>query len=971
MVKLSRIHVVVSNWRKYLLIVLFFIFSPTAIFAVDDKPYVSFKNEKGSFPLVTSGKASTLFISAEDHAGVLRALRDLQADIARVTGVKAELFNNKAPSGSNVVIAGTIGASKLIDQLVRDKKIDVSAIRGKWETFIVQVVERPMKGVDRALVIVGSDKRGTIFGIYDVSGQIGVSPWYYWADVPVKHQDNIYVLPGVHSLGTPAVKYRGIFINDEQPALGGWVQQNFGGFKHGFYEKVFELILRMKGNYLWPAMWGQSFYTNDTLNPVRANEYGVVIGTSHHEPMMRAHAEWKDNGGGAWNYNTNEAALREFWRQGIKRMKNNESVITLAMRGDGDEPMSEDANVKLLEKIVNDQREILADVTKKDVTSIPQVWALYKEVQTYYDKGMRVPDDVTLLLCDDNWGNIRKLPNLKEAPRKGGYGIYYHYDYVGGPRNYKWLNTNPITKTWEQMHLAHEYGANQIWIVNVGDIKPVEFPIEFFLDYAWSPERWPQARLSEYTERWAKREFGTEHAKTIAHIMEAYTKYNGRRKPELLGPDTFSPALYSLTDYNEAATVVSDYNKLADEAEKIYKQLAVEYKDAFYQLILYPVVACANLNDMYYNVRLNWLYAAQGRVTANDAAARARMLFERDAELSRYYNQTMSGGKWNHLMDQLHIGYVGWHDTFEKNTLPALKEVKPSSDLSLGVAIEGSHDAWPGAETEAVLPAFNPYQKLSHYIDVFSRGVSPVEFTLQTAAPWVRVSQLSGRVEKDLRITVDIDWSRAPAGSHQVPITISDKSGASVTVRVVLNNPAEPKPDKVKGFIETDGYVSIEAQHFNKAVARSPITWQVLPDYGRTLSAVTAFPVTMPAQQPGGGGAHLEYDMYLFSTGNMKVNVYVSPTINFKEGDGLRYGISFDDETPQIFTIDAKNNRDWEESVKNNIRIITSEHVISSPGQHTLKFWLVDPAVVLQKIVVDTGGLKRSYLGPPESPFNK
>jgi len=396
----------------------------------------------------------------------------------------------------------------------------------------------------------------------------------------------------------------------------------------------------------------------------------------------------------------------------------------------------------------------------------------------------------------------------------------------------------------------------------------------------------------------------------------------------------------------------------------------VEYKDAYYQLILYPVKACANLNDMYYNVRLNRLYAAQGRMSANDVARRANVLFEKDAELSRYYNQTMSGGKWNHFMDQLHIGYVGWHDTFGKNTLPELKNVTPVPAGSLGIAIEGSNDAWPGAKAEAILPEFNPYQKVSHYIDVFRRGASPVEFTVQ-AEPWIRVSQSSGIVEKDFRIMIDIDWNHAPSGLHRGLITIAGKDDVSVTVQVTLNNPAEPKPEKINGFVETAGYVSIESEHFSRGLANSPITWQILPDYGRTLSAVTAFPVTSPNQEPGGSNAHLEYDMYLFSTGKVSVNVYVSPTINFKEGDGLHYGISFDDEKPQIMTIDAKNNRDWEESVKDNIRIITSEHTITTPGQHTLKFWMVDPAVVLQKIVVDAGGLKPSYLGPPESTFHK
>ena len=323
-------------------------------------------------------------------------------------------------------------------------------------------------------------------------------------------------------------------------------------------------------------MWGRAFYDDDSLNPKLADEYGVVISTSHHEPMMRAHVEWQRYGSGPWNYEKNENALKDLWRKGIERMNGYESVITLAMRGDGDEAMSPDANVELLEKIVKEQREIIKDVMKKEIEDVPQVWALYKEVQEYYDKGMRVPDDVTILLCDDNWGNIRKLPKLNveqseipprgEKPRKGGYGIYYHFDYVGGPRNYKWLNTNQIERVWEQMHLAYEYGADRIWIVNVGDIKPMEFPIDFFLDYAWNPEKYPAESLFEYYRSWAEEQFGKEYSDEIADIISKYTKYNSRRKPELLSPET-----YSLINYREAETVVLDYNQLLEKANKIYE----------------------------------------------------------------------------------------------------------------------------------------------------------------------------------------------------------------------------------------------------------------------------------------------------------------------------------------------------------------------------------------------------------------
>ena len=418
--------------------------------------YITIEKKKSKFTISENGKSSPLLISNNDFPGVHRVAKHLQFDIVSVTNAKPEILTDNLSGNKEVIIIGTIGKNPFIDQLIQEKKLNVNEISGKWETYLITTIEKPLPNVDRALIIAGSDKRGTIFGMYDLSNQIGVSPWYWWADVPVKKQNSLYVLPGNFSIGEPKVKYRGIFINDEAPALTGWVFKRYGGFNAKFYEHVFELILRMKGNFLWPAMWGRAFYDDDPENPRLADEYGVVIGTSHHEPMMRAHDEWRRYGkGGKWNYEKNKEGLQEFWRDGIKSMGDYESIVTLAMRGDGDEAMSPDANLSLLENIVNDQREILTEVTGKEITEIPQVWALYKEVQEYYDKGMRVPDDVTLLLCDDNWGNVRILPDINAKPRKGGYGMYYHYDFVGGPRNYKWLNTNPLARIWEQMHLTY------------------------------------------------------------------------------------------------------------------------------------------------------------------------------------------------------------------------------------------------------------------------------------------------------------------------------------------------------------------------------------------------------------------------------------------------------------------------------------------------------------------------------------
>jgi hypothetical protein len=412
---------------------------------LDDSWYVSADEAPDRFALSAAGRTAPLVVAATDYPGVIRAATNLGVDLGRVTGVAPEVLTDQTPAAGGMVLIGTLGKSPLLDQLVSDGKIDVTDIAGRWESWLLEAVDAPLPGVDRALVIAGSDKRGTIYGIYDLSAQIGVSPWYWWADVPVPEQSTLYVLPGRHGEGEPAVKYRGLFINDENPSLLGWVNQKFGGFKQPFYEEVFELMLRLRANYLWPAQWGKAFNDDDASNPQLADEYGIVMGTAHNEPMMRAEDEWRRYGWGAWDYLTNTEFLREYWAQGIRRMGTYESIVTIGMRGQGDARLSPNPDIPLVETVVADQRQILADVTGRDPTTIPQVWTLYKEVQDYYDQGMRVPDDVTLILADDNFGNIRKLPQLEDPPRPGGFGIYYHYDYVGSPRSYKWLNTNPST----------------------------------------------------------------------------------------------------------------------------------------------------------------------------------------------------------------------------------------------------------------------------------------------------------------------------------------------------------------------------------------------------------------------------------------------------------------------------------------------------------------------------------------------
>ncbi len=561
--------------------------------------FITEKNAAGNFPVVTSSQTASIYVDSNDDWLVHKAASLLQNDIEMVTGKRPEIIASIQSAAKNIIIIGTLKGSVTVSKLIANKKLNVDDIKDKWEAFKLQTINNPFKDVQNALVIIGNDKRGAAYGTFTLSEQAGVSPWYWWADVPAKKQHELYVKKGVYSYPSPSVKYRGIFINDEAPAFSGWAKEKFGGLNHLVYEHMFELLLRLKANYLWPAMWGNAFNDDDTSNPVLANKWGIVMGTSHHEPMLRAQQEWKRYGKGQWNYDSNKAVLDSFWRKGIENMDHHESIVTIGMRGDGDMPMTKGTAISLLERIVADQRKIIEDVTGKPASETPQDWALYKEVQDYYDQGMRVPDDVTLLLCDDNWGNIRRLPKLSDKLRSGGYGIYYHFDYVGGPRNYKWINTNNIARVWEQMHLAYEYGVKNIWLVNVGDLKPMEFPISFFLDYAWNVNNWNEGNLNDYYTQWAAKQFGSTYAKEIAAILEKYAQYASRRKPELLDEKT-----YSIENYHEAERVTKELNTLLASAEKINNELPAEYKDAYFQLVLHPVKALSNLHQLYLAVRL-------------------------------------------------------------------------------------------------------------------------------------------------------------------------------------------------------------------------------------------------------------------------------------------------------------------------------------------------------------------------------
>ena len=839
------------------------------------EPFVTFTPQADALPL----KGATIGYSEQENEGVKIAIRNLQADFERVLGTVPSTVPDASPSGPTILI-GTLGKNKDIDRL------KLADLKGKREKYIITTV-------GQQLVIAGSDRRGTIYGIYELSRQLGVSPWYWWADAPVAKHDEAYVVKGTYTDGEPAVEFRGIFLNDEAPCLTGWVKNTFGTDygDHRFYEKVFELILRLKGNFLWPAMWGWAFYADDPENGKLADRMGVIMGTSHHEPMARNHQEYARHRQewGAWNYQTNQTKLDQFFREGIERMKGTEDIVTIGMRGDGDEAMSETADTKLMDRIISNQRKIIKEVTGKAPEKTTQVWALYKEVQDYYDAGLRVPDDVMILISDDNWGDIRRVPTAAERSRKGGWGIYYHVDYVGAPRNTKWLNVTQTQQMFEQLSLAYDFGIQRMWILNVGDLKPMEYPITLFMDMAWKPKEYTVQTVTDHTRRFFAQNLATTVpaaspaaitatvpaaspaaiATTVpaaspaaisdeaASIYNRNCQYMARVTPEMLDARTYN------VETGEWKQVADDYQRLELRALRLYQEIPAEARDFYRQLVLFPVQAMANLYDMYYAQAMNQYMAKAGSPDANDWAAEVARCFKRDSLLCAAYNTEIAGGKWNGMMTQKHIGYRSWNDNFRRDMLPQTTTVPVAS----------------------------------------------------------------------------------PTGGYT--------------------------------FTPSNGYVSIEAEHYYSATAPAGMQWTIYPYYGRTRSAVALTPNTTIST--GNAGLTYRFTLPADAPQTVKVHVVVKSTLDFLNIGGFSYTVSLDNSEPQDVNFNEKlvdrqpyMYSDYYPAVARRI----VEKVVELPvgkdvTTHELTLRPKHPGIVFEKIVVDFGGYKPSYLFMNESRYVK
>ena len=982
----------------------------------------------GRFPLVNiNGEAAPLWMDPKDHAGVQRAAADLKKDISLVTeGAETSIYTNATPPGDHPVIIGTIGKSALIDGLIDERKLDVSELQDKWETFIITQVSAPFPGVDKALVIVGSDQRGTIYGIYDLSAQIGVSPWHYWADVPVAPKTALYIAPGVHTQGEPAVKYRGFFINAEYPALTTWVEQSDEFDRESrlgsvFYEHIFELMLRLKANLLWPAVWGRSFAQEDPDNYVKANEYGIIIGTSHEAAMLRDIEEWKniwseDRGNGDYDFKTNRNAVERFWQQGITRMveKPFEGMATLGMRGVGNEAIKDGITPEDMLDIFDTQRRIIADITEQGAAETPQVWTLYNEVLDWWNKDdIRPPDDVTVIWCDDNFGNFRKLPHPTDDERAGGHGLYYHLEAVGAPRNYKWVDTNLLPNIWEQLHLAYAHGVDRLWMINAGDVKTHELPIQFFMDYAWNPERWaPSAELKEsesahtlfdWERAFAKQQFGMAGNRHtyIADLLRDYAALQSDRKPEMLNmtPESNEACPFSLTNYQEMARVVEAWKALAGRADDIAMRLDDDYKDAYFELISYRINATALLYETRLTGFQNRFYAAQNRASAKTEEKTAYKRFRQSRDLADTYNENIGGGKWRGFQTQPYFGYGGdypnseWQQpeangrVMEDFIYPPLLEAETVTNGPLmGLAVDGSTAVYPSKNTSHIptLPVFSPYQTHPpQFIDVFmfNQKAKSLDFEITTDADWLDISPNKGRLDENtpqVRANFTVpDWSIIPYDEGEALIEIRNTADPEpVYVRAVFHNPPSPPPPN-DVYVEANGYVSMEADRYNiNHVSGDGLGWKRIPGIGRTGAGMTLFPVTADRIIPGDDTPRLDYDMYLFSKGEVTIHVYLSPRMNIGDSDGLTFGLSVDDgdieyinttERLGISSVDFEASGGWREGVMNNVHHVSETFTIDSPGRHTVKLWAVDPTLIVQKLVIATDELPPSYFGPPES----
>lgn len=960
------------------LVLIYFLFFVTNCFS-----QVSLSNKikgKNIFPFVTTTDGTVVCYEESDADVVKKTVSMFVEDFRRVTDKELRATSTIPFKQENIILVGTIGKNKQIDRLITQKKLDVSILRSGWEQYMIDLIENPFPGVKKALVVIGSDRRGTAYGLFSVSEAIGVSPWYWWADVPIMKRKAVNLQVNKYVSKAPSVRYRGIFINDEDWGLKPWASKVFepdkGDIGPKTYAKICELLLRLKANYLCPAMHScTKAFNHYPKNKLVADSFAIVMGSVHCEPLLFNNAsEWDKKMMGDWNYVTNREGINNVLRNRVKENGKFENVYTLAMRGIHDAVMagnlSLEEQARVLEQAFDDQREILSSELKRPKNQIPQVFTPYKEVLETYDHGMNLPDDVTIVWSEDDFGYIKRLSNSKERLRSGRSGVYYHVSYWGPPKHYLWIATTPPALMYEELEKAYRSTADRLWVVNVGDIKPAEYPITLFMDMAYDIESFNFDNINNHSVDFLCSIFGDKYREEFTDIQQTYFKLAFARKPEYMERSTDTE--FSLQNYNEVDRRLSEYNRIASKSEAILNSLERSAVPAFFQLVYYNVKGAALVNQMTLNGQKNRFYASQKRSSANLIRDKVKIYGDSLELITKQYNSLVNG-KWEGMMSLVHGGARSFGRA-------AVDSVILQPIPTLGVSCEGERNT-KGLQNVHTLPCFNKYLPMTHYFDVFNKGKGVLKWKVETSCDWLLLDKKSGESYYEDRIAVSVDWDKVPIGEDIVEeITVYTDKKEKKTVFVSVFNPMKPLISDLKGlYIEKNGYVSIEAANFHRKNEWGEIKFRIVEGLGFDNKVVQlgdpfakapyldGLVLTSNYVAPVRGKQFpaVEYDFYSFQTGPVDVYTYMMPLFPVDNEHGSRYGVMVDDSPVYLPEAGATYySTSWIQSVLRNCRINKTTHFINKPGKHTVKIFCAHPGMMLQKIVLDFGGLSRSYMGP-------
>lgn len=942
---------------------------------------------KYAFTLASPRQTAAILYDASDAAVVKRAAELFAADVEAVTGRRPQVTSATGETGPAVIV-GTVGGSALIRRLSEAGKIDTAPLEGAWERYLIQTVANPLPGIRKALVIAGSDRRGAAYGLFTLSELIGVSPWYWWADVPVKKHAALHVdAPPTYSQ-TPSVRYRGIFLNDEDWGLTPWASQTFeperGNIGPRTYAKVCELLLRLKANYLAPAMHPVSTSFNQIPeNKLVADTFAIVMGSTHCEPLLlNTASEWDTKTMGPWNYDKNKEGINRVLTQRVRENSPYENVYTLALRGLHDGAMSTTLpmheKVRMLQQALLDQRRILAENIDRPVETVPQAFTPYKEVLEIYSNGLELPDDVTIVWPDDNYGYMKRLSGVREQRRTGRSGVYYHVSYLGVPHSYLWFSTTPPSLMYEELRKAYDTTADRLWLVNCGDLKGSEMQVSLFLDMAWDIGRFTADNVVTYPARWLAGIFGEAYYDRLEAMTREHLRLAFPRKPEYMGwgyhwnrfdhnCEQLTDTDFSFTNYDEAQRRLEAYRQLGARAEALLHEIGDEARPAFYQLVYYPLRGAELMNRMTLGGQRNRWYARQGRAATNAVRDEVQRCYDSLQVITRGYNSLL-GGKWNHMMS-MRQNYDGVSAYFN---LPHLATHDAAGAPRLALQVAGEDVT--GARAFHALPAFDNYLRRTYPVEIYNRGGGTLAWTAHASEPWVVLSKSAGKTADEERITVGIDWEKAPSG-NAVPAQIVFRAGEqSEKVLVSLFNPTAPSRAELRGiYVENNGCVSIPAAGCHRVRENDRIKITAVEDLGIEGPALQLGDPTAPLQIFRSRDVPCaEYDFYAFDAGSVDVYTYVLPTFplhadrDFRIGENTntdtKYSVQIDDgalATPSSSHVEY--SQVWFESVLRNCAVNKSTLHIDKPGRHTLRIRVGDPGIVLQKIVLDFGGMKRSY----------